>query len=217
MSFELNALFSLSIGLGATIGWIRIKRTDPAYLPFLLYLWLGLANEITSIAFMKAGYSNSINYNIFSLAESILLTWQFRKWCLFRGQKRFYFLIQFLFIAGWITETFASGNHHVFNSYFIIGHSFVIVLMSINMVNKVMFEEPAPLFLNPTFLICMGLIIYFTYAILVEAFWMYGLNQSKLFRIHIYTILPYINLFTNLVFAGATLCIPLKRQYILRS
>ena len=217
MVFELNALFSLSIAIGGIIGWIRVKKTDPAFLPFLWLLWSGLLNEIASIAIIKAGYSNAINYNIFSLAEALLITWQFRKWNLFENQRRIYYFLQFAFIAGWLAEVFLLHDMRLFNSYFIIAHSALIVLMSINMLNKVMFGEPSFLLYNPIFLICMGMIIYFTYAILVEAFWVYGLNKSKGFRIQIYEILAYINLFTNLVFALATLWIPLKQEYIMRS
>jgi hypothetical protein len=216
MSFELSALFGLSIGIGAIIGWIRIRKIDPAFFPFLLFLWLGLANELSSYMIVKAGYSNALSYNLFSLAEAILLTWQFKRWFLFADRTILYYILQGIFIAGWLIETAATGKLHLFNSYFIIGHSILLVLMSVNMINKVMFEDPFSLFKNPIFLICMGLIVFFTYFILVEAFWLNGLNRSKTFRIHIYEILPFVNLFTNIVFALATLCIPLKRQYILR-
>jgi hypothetical protein len=217
MNFELNAFFSLSVSIGAVIGWIRVKKTDPAFLPFLWWLWSGLLNEIISMMVIKAGYSNAISYDIFSLVEALLITWQFRKWNLFKKQNLFYYVLQIGFVTGWMIENFYSGKQHMFNSYFIISYSTVIVLISINMLNRVMFGEPSFLLYNPIFLICMGLIIYFTYAILVEAFWLYGLNRSKNFRIQIYEILAYINLFTNLVFALATLWIPMKREYIMRS
>lgn len=216
MYFELNAVFSLSIVIGAVIGWMRFRKIDPAFLPFLLLLWLGFINEIISLSIMEAGFSNAINYNVFTLVEALLITWQFKKWKLLEGQERVYYFLQFAFITGWIIESVIRARLNVFNSYFIIGHSAVIVLLGVNMINRVMFSEPSLIIRNPIFLICMGFIIYFTYAILVETFWVYGLNKTPTFRIHIYEILAYINLFTNLVFAFATLCIPLKRQYILQ-
>ncbi|MEI9912223.1 MAG: hypothetical protein WDO71_22775 [Bacteroidota bacterium] len=80
MSFSLNALFTLSIGIGAIISWVRYKKTDPAFVPFMWLLTTGLLNEIISISIMKAGYSNALNYNLYTLAESLLITWQFRRW-----------------------------------------------------------------------------------------------------------------------------------------
>jgi hypothetical protein len=216
MTFGLDVVFSLSIGLGAIIGWIRVRKTDPAFLPFLWLLWSGLINELISLVIVKAGCSNAINYNIFSLCEALLITWQFKRWKLFTRRKFLYYSLQALFVCGWFVESVIRARTNAFNSYFIIGHSAIIVLLSVNMINKTMFDEVTLLVLNPVFLICMGLIVYFTYAILVETFWMYGLNRSSVFRIHITEILSYVNLFTNLLFATATLCIPLKRQYILQ-
>jgi|SRR5436190_2707574 len=217
MTFELNAAFSLSVGIGAVIGWVRVKKTDPAFLPFLILIWLGFTNEVLSIILMKAGYSNAVYYNIFSLLEAIIINWQFRRWGLYRNNNRLYLIIQSLFLVGWITEILTKGSINSFNSYFIICYSTIIVILAINIVNKEMFKEPSSLLLNPVFLVCLGLILYLTYTILVEIFWVYGLNRTKVFRVRIYEIFAYINLLTNLIFAFAILWIPMKRQYILQS
>ena len=217
MTFELNAALSLSVSIGAILGWVRVKKTDPAFLPFLILIWLGFTNEVLSIILMKAGYSNAVFYNIFSLLEALIVNWQFRRWGLYKDNKLPFYLMQFLFFTGWITEIMGRGSIHTFNSYFIIGYSTIIVLLAINVVTKEMFNEPSNLLLNPVFLVCIGLIIYLTYTILVEAFWVYGLNGTKAFRVRIYEIFAYINLLTNLIFAFAILWIPMKRQFILRS
>ena len=104
MYFELNAVFSLSIVIGAVIGWMRFRKIDPAFLPFLLLLWLGFINEIISLSIMEAGFSNAINYNVFTLVEALLITWQFKKWKLLEGQERVYYFLQFAFITGWIID-----------------------------------------------------------------------------------------------------------------
>lgn len=217
MSFSLNVLFSLTIGIGAIIGWVRFHKTDPAFVPFICLLTVGLINEITGIGIAKAGYSNAITFNLYSLAESLLITWQFKRWGLFEKEIKFYYVLQASYIAGWTAEYILKDESRLFNSYFIIIHSVIIVLMSISQINRMLFSVSRYLLKEPVFLICMGMSIYFTYAVLVEAFWVYGLNQSVLFRLGIYEILSYINLFTNLIFAIASLCIPLKKQYIMRS
>ncbi|HYM94353.1 MAG TPA: hypothetical protein VET23_09465 [Chitinophagaceae bacterium] len=216
MYFELNALFSLSISIGAIIGLVKARKADPAYFPFLWLLWAGLLNEIVSILILKSGFSNAINYNIYSLAEAILITWQFKMWRLFERHQTFYKIVQALFVTGWTIENIMLRGMGSFNSYFTIGHSMIIVLMSIHLITRVIFSEPTLLWRNPVFLICIGMIVYFTYAILVEVFWLYGLNGSREFRINVYEILACINLFTNLLFALAAIWIPMKRQYLLR-
>jgi hypothetical protein len=216
MSFVLNSMFSLSIAISAIIGWIRFKKIEPAFFPFLCLLWLGMVNETLSITLAMSGHSNACNYNVFSLVEALLVTWQFRRWNLF-SHRFFYPVMQLVLIMSWLFINFILGHIYVFNSWFFILHAILIVVLSINMMNRVIFEDPGNIFRNPVFLISMGLIIYFTYSILVEVFWLYGLNKSREFRINIYAILAYINLFTNLMFALATIWMPLKRQFILPS
>ena len=83
MSYELNAIISLTIGIGPIIGWVRFHKIDPAFLPFLLLLTIGFLNEVVSIILMKYGYTNIINFNSFKIIESVLLLWQFKNWKLF--------------------------------------------------------------------------------------------------------------------------------------
>lgn len=217
MNFELNAAFSLTVGIGALIGWIRIRKTDPAFNPFLWLLLLGFLHELSSLIIVERGYSNALTYNLFTIAEAMLICYQFYKWGLFEQRQKLYCLIQILFAAGWLTELLLRQGLETYFSYFIIGYSTLIVFMAINVLNNVLFKEPGLMLFEPEFLICMGLIVYFTYTILVEVFWFYGLNKSSIFRIRIYELFGYINLFTNLVFAFATLWIPMKRRYIMQS
>lgn len=217
MQFDVNAIVSLSVGIGAAAGWIRYKKTDPAYRPFLLLLWAGLFNEVFSIVFIYLGYSNAFNYNLFVLVEAVLITEQFARWGLFEKRKRIPLVLQSCFIVLWTGDYLLRGEINVYLSYYIIGYSAVIVLLSIHMLNQVLFKEPGMLLRHPVFLICMAFIIYFTYSIITETFWVYGLNKTTSFRIHIMELFSYVNLFTNLIYAFSILWIPMKRQYILRS
>lgn len=214
MSFELNAVISLSVSLAAIMGWIRIKKIDPAFFPFILLMIAGLINETISVFIAYKQYSNAIPFNLYSLSAALLLGWQFYRWGRFKS-KTIYLLVQVLFLATWLFETFVYRKN-LFNSYFIIGYSFVIVLLCIEQINHEILPIKRQLWKDPIFLICMGLLIFYTYSIMVEAFWHYGLNRSKYFRQRIYEIMAYINLLTNLLFAFAVLWMPLKLRYMLR-
>jgi hypothetical protein len=216
MSFDFNALLSLSIGLGAVIGWIRFYKTDPAYLPFLLLLSLGFINEVLSIILGYNGYSNVINFNLFNLLESFFLTWQFKEWGLFDKYRKLYYFLLALFLVLWLCETLFTSLHS-FASWFSIVHAFVFVMLSINMIIIVSLYDTTPFYRQPVFLICLGLIIFFTYAMLVEGFWIVGFTHKELFRLKVYQIMSYINFFTNLLFAFAFLWIPMRPRYIMES
>jgi|SRR5579875_829803 len=215
MNFWLNEIFSFTIVIGVLIGWIRFHKTDPAFLPFLILLTVGLIDETASLFIASSNTSNAFIFNLFTLVESFLVTLQFRKWNLFKGHKSRYYLVQVLFAAGWFAENFIH-SFNAFNSWFIIGHSFLIVIMSIQMASEVIVNTTTPLYRQPIFLICLGLLISFSYTILIECYWLAGLNQVKLFQLEVYKILSYVNLLTNLLFSYAFLWVPLRLRYIMR-
>jgi hypothetical protein len=216
MSFELDAAFSLSIFFSVVIGWIRLRKTDPGFLPFLLYVSADLLNQAIGIVIGHKVYHNVVSYNLFGLAECLLLTWQFYRWGLFNDKTWLYYSVQVIVILGWLAEGFLT-SFNSFNSYFIIAHSFLLVMMSIITINLVVLRQSTPLFKEPVFLLSIGLCLFFTYTILVEAFSIVGVNNQRTFRVKIYEIFSYINLFTNIVFAFAFLWIPMKPRSIMRS
>jgi hypothetical protein len=216
MNFVVNSFLSLSISLGAIIGWVRFKNTSPAYWPFLWLMWTGFYYEMFGIVVMLAGYYNAVAYNIYALVESLLLGLQFRRWGLFRKMPSGYYALQSLFIGGWMVDSFIVAPINVFSSYFTIGRSIVIVLLSVSMLH-LLFEKPVTsLPRHPVFLICIGLVVLFTYTAIVEGFLIFGAGLSKSFRVRIFFILACINFITNIIFAFAILWMPIKRRYLLQ-
>lgn len=215
MNYLLAELFSYSVGIGALIGLIRIRKIDRAFLPFIVLLWSGLLNEIITTVLINRYGSNAINSNIYVLVESLLITWLFYRLNLFAGHRWFYFAVLLFFGATWLTDNFILSSITRFNSYFRIAYSFSVVLMSIHLLNRQLAISKMGLLKNSVFLICMGFIIFFTYKALVEIFWVYGLNASKSFRVEVYRIMAWINLFVNLIYAIAVLWIPVKRRFTL--
>jgi hypothetical protein len=100
------------------------------------------------------------------------------------------------------------------NLNFRLFYSFLIVLMSIHVCNRLVFTFNGPLLKSPVFLICTSFILYFTYKILVEVFWIYGLNKAKNFRMDVYIIMAWINALANIIYLLAILCIPKKPRYL---
>ena len=215
MNYNLVELLSYSIAIPALLGLVRFNKVDRAFIPFLILLWVGLSNEIINTIVISSGNSNAINSNIYILAESFLIVLFFKNLNLFGHSRRvLYFIVSALLIL-WISEIFIISSIRRFSSYFTITTSFVYVLMSISMINRLIVGEIKTLIRNPVFLICIGVVMFFTYALLVEIFWFYGLNSSREFRIQVYRIMTYINLAVNLIYTLAVLWIPKKREYTL--
>ena len=219
MTYELATIFSLSIGIGAIIGLIRFEKINPAYYPFLYCIWIAFFNEVLSYYITRKGGSNGINNNIYALTESILIVWFFKNMNLFRNVKWLFGVILSSFILVWAGEIIFGKGINQTTSYFRIFYSFVVVIMSGIMLNMQLFRERKNILKNAIFLICLAFLIYYTYKIIVTVFVLYATKEAKTspFAINLFTILIYINLFINLVYAIAVLWMPSKHRFSLPS
>jgi hypothetical protein len=206
-------ILSFSIAIAAIFAIFRLKYVDSLFYPFLLLVFVALLTEIINVLSNHYFSSNAVPVNVYSLIESILITWQFKKWRLFKNNQLFVFLIA-LFVLAWCIEVFFISSIFVFITYFIVLTSFIFVLMSIQMINRLIVTTKNSLLRNASFLICLGFLIFFTYSTIVEVFWWYGLKGSDEFTNRIYDIVSIINLFVNLIFAVAVLFIPQKQRFI---
>ena len=211
-----NIIYSLTISVVVLLGWIRFKKMDRVFMPFIFLVSAGLINELLSLLLITSGHQNTINYNLYTLLESLLIVWQLRTWGLFNNKGVIFYSLQTSLLIGWSLENFFQTLFR-FNSLFIIIYSFLVVLLSIVMMNRLIVSYRGHLFKNAAFLICVGFIFYFSFSLLTETFWLAGLGQSSSFRISIQSMLTYVNLIVNLLFILAIIWIPMKRQYILRS
>jgi hypothetical protein len=215
MNYYLIVTFSFSILIAGIIGLFRFTKIQKSYYPFLFFVWLGTLNEIVSFLIVQHGGKSIVNNNIYVLLEALVILYFFqmnqflKKWVTVTAS--------ILFIVGWAIELFFIRNLHEVGIYFRIGYSFVIVLISIETINKILVTGEKQLLKSSMFLICVAFICYFTYKVLINTFWLYGLSKSMHFLSIIYSILIFINLFTNLIYALATLWIPRKPLSLLQS
>lgn len=216
MSYYLVITFSFSIAIAAIIGLVRFKNINQAYYPFLTLIWIGLITEIIGFICTKNGYSNTATYNIYVLIEAIILTSQFKSWGLFDRARSLFIILLCSYIAFWTVECFVLHRFYRNASYFRVYYSFVIVLMSINIINRELMTDTHNLFRNAKFLICTAFVIYYIYKVIVGIFWIYGFGASRSFRYHLVIIIPYVNLFANLIFALAVLWMPKKHRFSLQ-
>jgi len=216
MNSTIVLAFSFSIVIAAVIGLARFGKILRIYQPFVYITIAGFISELTSFFCIKLYHSNTIVFNIYLLVECILWFWQFRRWKGFFKKEKKTYLLLFLLIAVWIGESSINGINS-FNSTFHVLYSFCLVFLGINQVNELIVKEKSLLLRNAKFLICCGVIIFYTYGILVNSFYVFKLPQSDTFMANIYYILVFVNLFVNLLYALATLWIPTRQRFTLLS
>lgn len=213
MEYWLIRLPSYTILFAIIASLIRRSRIEVSFYPFILLLWIGLFNEMATEILSKVIRSNAINSNIYVLLEALIITWQFKRWKLFQKPALLHFIgISFLLVWLWECVVFLSINQ--FLAYYRIYYSFIVVLLSIQMVNVLIINEKGLIIRHPVFLVCISFILFFTLKVLIEIFWLYGLSLNPLLSERIYKISIYVNLFSNLIFALAILWMPKKREFI---
>jgi len=90
-------------------------------------------------------------------------------------------------------------------------YAFVLVLLSINQINAMMFNHEGSLLKNPRFILCLGFIIFFLYQIIYEASYYVGSDKSEVAN-KIIMGFGYINFVINLLYAIAIFLITDKKE-----
>jgi len=211
MNYTALTILSYSILIAGIIGIYRFAQIRDLYRPFIYLIWVGCLIKMVSTYFSYADHSNLDVDSIYRLCESLFLLWFFSKLSVFRKQRKMLYLLGGLFISIWLTVNFLTSHlATTVSSYFDIVYALSLVLLSIRTINELLFTEK-DLLKNPTFLICMGLVIFFTYHIIQRLFWLYGLRESVEFRQSVMGILYLINCVTSLLYALAIVWMQ-KRQ-----
>jgi len=214
--FFLNELSTVSIGLAAVGGLVRYKYVLPVYRPFLFFIWIGTFNEALSWVLIEVNRNNVINSNIYVLVEYMILLLIFFRWNDDARKNRYYFLLA-AGAAIWFTDNFIIHSLNTINSLFRVFYSIVVLFLSINQINKLIVYEKKKLIRNAMFQVCMAFVFFYSYKAFIETFYILQLPFSKLFYMNLFQVLLFVNLFTNLVYAIAVLCIPTKREFSLPS
>jgi hypothetical protein len=211
MNKETYFIFSLSIAVAAIIGLVRFNKIETAYRPFLFYVLVSFANEIISYLLPEQPKKYLlIDLNLFTLFEYCILLTQFYYWKIFfRLEWLLYLLLGGYFVL-WVLENFFISHITVYNFIQILVHSFIMVLLSINVINRLAVHESGPLYRNAKFIICIGLIIFFIYNIIVNTLFLNA--ESKPLALKIFNIRVYVNSLTNVLFAFGVYFIPEKQN-----
>ncbi|HTF30412.1 MAG TPA: hypothetical protein VK625_16280 [Flavitalea sp.] len=211
----ISNISTFSIIIAAVLGVIRFNQIEKSYYPFIYICWLGLLVEIIAFVFQKSS-GTLLPSNIYVLLEGLLFIWQFNKWGSFQRRPWLYFLSQGSIVVLWLIDNFFIHTIHELSSYYRISYSVLLVVLAIDQINKLIVRERKSFITNAKFLICIGVIIFFSYKMTTETFYLYALRKSSSseFVFSIFAIQKYVNLFANLLFAFVIIWIPRKKIFL---
>jgi len=213
--YYVAVILGYSIAIAAAIGLICFKKIRPAYQPFIFLICLSLFNHTLSFFMVEYVGSNTINANIYVLFDSLLYLWLFKNWGVFRRRVYLFNGFMIFLVAVWVIDNLFWHTLSITNSFFRIIYSFILIFLSIEQLNILISSAKKNLLINTCFLVCCGIIIYYPYKATIEVFFLIRLKASSHFYASIFSILVYVNLFVNLIFAWATLWIPKKLKFTL--
>lgn len=215
MRFSLYDFYSFSIAIAAVIAIVRYRRIYPGFRPFLFVCWAALATEIVCYFLIYQGNYTFIPYGIYSVVESLLITWLFQQLGVFNRRPYWFTLLIIFYLLAWLTEIifFEGMNRNM--TWFRLIHSFIIVLLSILLLSKELSVQRTFLLKSPVFLICTGFLLYYTFVVIAGVFELYGYGGSVAFRRQVQWIMIHANLIVNLIYAIAVLCMPHRLRYSL--
>jgi hypothetical protein len=213
---DLVLIGSYSIVFAMVIAIVRIRIIHRSYYPFVLLIFFAGLNEFISFLLIRVfKESNAVSSNILGFVEALFWTWQFRCWTSKGREWKRYPAAAMILGVIWIVENVFFGRIFTFSSAYAIVYSFVLVFFAIDRVNHLIVEETRNLLVNSQFLICIGVVIFYSYRIFVESFYLFEFENSQVFLSHVFSILAFVNLFVNLLFALATLWIPSRQKFFL--
>lgn len=217
MNNEVQFILSLSITITVIIGVIRYKVIDPSYYPFFYLAAISLLVEIISFILVKNKVYEGISVmmNLFYFIEFFFYTWLFHGWGLFNFKRPVFLLIIAVFFICWAALIFGAGTINKPGYYFPVVYAITLLFFAVTTFNKFVIQDRGPIIKNPKFWILTGVIIFFSFYVLIESanLSVFGKNASIVLRRGLYGIVSYTNLIVNLMFATAALCIPRKKNF----
>ncbi len=203
-------LFSLTIVFAAALGVFRYRNMDQTYTPFIWYIFISLFNELlVGIYLVHLPRTYQVeDWNLFNIFECMIFLVQFYWWHRFAKFRVIFFGVAGALALMWLAENFIFSNLHAFNYIFVISYSFVLALFSIYTLNNIVIILNRSLYKNSMFIICVGMLIYFVYTIIVFTFLLIA-KDKRLLR-EVFAIKVYINALVNILYAVAVYYLPKK-------
>ncbi|MES2645440.1 MAG: hypothetical protein V4717_01095 [Bacteroidota bacterium] len=209
-------LISITIAIPAIIGLYRYRAIDKRYRPFIWICCAITLNELLMFVLINMKIFTFITYNVAVAIVCTMYLWLFKSWGLFSGKKMLLLVLFSLLMIMWVADHFLLDGYRLDKrtTYFRVCYSLTLVILSVNSINRLIISEKKNLLQNSQFLICISLVIYFTYRIIVDAFSLKGMSQHFLLQLGDFS--RYLLVGLNLIFALAALWIPSKKSFTIQ-
>lgn len=180
--------------IAVIIGVYNRKILPVQYKILILQVFIAFSAEISGKYLNHIQHSNnSWVFNLYMLAEVILLGIAGKYFINTNKAGRLIISILSSFIILWIYFFFSLGITKLFNWFFVLSSLFSVGLYIYIMLHKVLFNKRT-IYNNPTFLICLSVIIYFACIIPLFGSIMFLINDNLVIAEKLYLINAFANI-----------------------
>lgn len=170
----------LFLSITGIFAWLKWKKSDENYKPFLAILMVGAVTEIINFLCGRIFQNNRPSTNIYVLVAALLWLFQFSKWNTFGKYPRISIYLAISIILAWIWNLFYVDGILNLLIHYRVYSSFILVILSVHQLNYYIVHYKGDLFKSSIFLICVGLLIQFTLKILTECFYLINTSGAHL-------------------------------------
>ena len=188
---------------------IRFRKISKQYYLLILLVVCGFINEMLNFFVFKNTAPSS---NVYSLAEFLIYAFQFRKWNDILTTNSYFYLLISSAIVFWTVDVLVLDKLNNYNSFFMIGYPFVLILMAVNQLNFLIVNERRNILKSTIFIFCIAIITFYCYKDLAEIFYHYA--ETSTTKRMIFSIQTYMNVLFNILITIAIVCLPKKRIFI---
>ncbi|WEK36553.1 MAG: hypothetical protein P0Y53_03490 [Candidatus Pseudobacter hemicellulosilyticus] len=222
MDRSFQFVLSLSIIIAVIIGIVRYRKMDRAYYPFVYFTIVAFLMELAAHYMVKHRVQTEIIIaivHVYGFLEFFLFARLFHNWGLFNRQKDVFYAVAGAGLAFCLGAVLLVHGLRELNYYFLIAYSFALIFFSVSSINKMVVHDRGNIFRNPQFIICLGIIIFYIFFILVNVTYLSGFRENReisvSFRTNLQNINVYSNLLVNLLYAVAMIWIPRKQNFMM--
>lgn len=197
--------------------FIRFKVISRNLIFFLFCFELFLY-DISLYLTARIGFNNHIIANINTLLYfPLAILMLFKVWESIKGKTQtlrvFKYSILILILVGWLVENFIAKDILVYNSILSAVVSLVLVIMSIYLINVLLFVKSSSLLRDSEGLVLIGMLVRSFSSGLLLLFMNYRMEYKDEFYSNILSIVNIGLIISGVFFLFAIICLPKNRKY----
>jgi hypothetical protein len=170
----------------------------------VVYLLIGGISDLISYVSIKSHGNNTVNSNVYQLAEFVLLVWLFKRWPSIR-KGYFHNTILIIGIVLWMLDYCIINSIFQYSSMFRVSGSILLVFVCVDQINFSILNRDNSVIVS-RMLVKIGFVTYFFYKAFIESFDLFDSHILYPYSVQFWYIQCSLSILLNVLIAIAFLC-----------